>query len=109
MEIELRRAVGLLDYLGKLAWLEGEEIIITNRGKPYLKLIAHPDGDPSQAQRKPLQTNSGQDEMWITPEFFEEDLEIVEAFEGKYSNDSLFEPFLLKPDSHEEQAKDSSV
>ena len=34
-------------------------------------------------------------------------MEIIEAFEGKYSNDSLFEPFLLKPDSHKEQTKDS--
>ena len=109
MEIELRRAVGLLDHLGKLAWLEGEEITITNKGKPYLKLIAHPDGDPSQAQRKPMQAGSRQDEMWITPEFFEEDMDIIEAFEGKYSNDYLFEPFLLKSDSHKDQAEDSSV
>ena len=109
MEIELRRAVGLLDYLGKLTWLEGEEITITNRGKPYLKLIAHPDGDPRQAQRKPLHTDFGQDETWITPEFFEEDMEIIEAFEGKHSDDSLFEPFLLKPDYHKEQSKDSGI
>ena len=109
MEIELRRAVGLLDYLGKLAWLEGEEITITNKGKPYLKLIAHPEGDPNQAQKKPVEMGFGKDEVWISPEFFEEDMEIIEAFEGKYSNDSLFEPFLLKPDSHKEHTKDSGV
>ncbi len=109
MEIELRRAVGLLDSLGKLAWQEGEEITITNRGKPYLKLIAHPEGDPSQAQRKTVQTDSGQDEIWITPQFYEEDMEIIESFEGKYSNESMFEPFLLKSDSHKEQTKDSGV
>ena len=29
MEIELRRAVGLLDYLRRVAWMDGEEVIIT--------------------------------------------------------------------------------
>ena len=34
MEIELRRAVGLLDYLGRVAWMDGEEVIITKGGQP---------------------------------------------------------------------------
>ena len=92
MEIELRRAVGLLDHLGKLAWLEGEEITITNKGKPYLKLIAHPDGDPSQAQRKPMQKGTRgigleQTHPWTASELPETSQEIIEAFEGKWSND----------------------
>ena len=44
MEIELRRAVGLLDHLGRVAWKDSEEITITHNGKPYLKLVPHPDG-----------------------------------------------------------------
>ena len=36
MEIELDRAVGLLDYLGRVAWIDGEVINITNSGRPTL-------------------------------------------------------------------------
>ncbi len=108
MEIELRRATGLLDYLGRQAWLSGEEIIITKKGKPYLKLTAHPEGNPSEKERQPQRPVSVEGKIWISPEFFEEDMEIIEAFEGKYSDDSLFEPFLIKPDSGEEQPNDSS-
>ena len=89
MEIELRRAVGLLDYLGKLAWLEGEEIIITNRGKPYLKLIAHPDGDPFDELNGTRGIGADQGQAWTAPEFPETSQEIIEAFEGKWSNDSF--------------------
>jgi hypothetical protein len=32
MEIELCRAVGLQDYLGRLAWKNGKEITITREG-----------------------------------------------------------------------------
>lgn len=87
MEIELRRAVGLLDYLGKQAWLKGEEIVITNKGKPYLKLVAHPDGDPSQAERKPLQTDSGAVDMRILPDFDEPDEDIMAAIDGPLLNE----------------------
>ena len=41
MEIELRRAVGLLDHLGRVAWKDGE-ITITHKGKPYLKADSPP-------------------------------------------------------------------
>ena len=36
MEIELDRAVGLLDYLGRVVWIDGEVINITNSGTPTL-------------------------------------------------------------------------
>ena len=36
MEIELDRAVGLLDYLGRVVWIDGEVINITNSGRPTL-------------------------------------------------------------------------
>ncbi len=89
MEIELRQAVGLLDYLGKLAWLESEEIIITNRGKPYLKLIAHPDGSPVNELNGTRGIGLDKDRPWTAPELPETSQEIIEAFEGKWSNDSF--------------------
>ena len=39
-------------------------------------------------------------QIWISPDFDEEDLDIIEAFEGKYANDEVvFEGFYIKPDS----------
>ena len=87
MEIELRRAVGLLDYLGKLAWLEGEEIMITNRGKPYLKLLAHPEGSPPDKPERNRGIGLRQSEIWTASDLPETSEEIIEAFEGKWSND----------------------
>ena len=109
MEIELERAVGLLDYLGKKVWKDGEEITITRKGKPYLKLVAHPDGDPSE--KKPRLGRLDQvradieagGNMWVASELPETSQEIIDAFEGKYSNDDhLFEGYLIRPDSDEE-------
>ena len=89
MEIELRRAVGLLDYLGKQAWLKGEEIVITNKGKPYLKLVAHPEGTYSELRKKTRGIGSESDRTWTAPDLPETSEEIIEAFEGKWSNDSF--------------------
>lgn len=44
MEIELNSAQSRLQELGELAW-EGEEIVITRKGKPYLLLVAHLEED----------------------------------------------------------------
>ena len=41
-------------------------------------------------------------QIWISPDFDEEDLDIIEAFEGKYANDEVvFEGFYIKPESPE--------
>ena len=117
MEIELDRAVGLLDHLGRVAWRDGEEITITKGGKPYLKLMAHPDGEPIAKVegtrgigrldriRADIQTN-GHSNIWMAPDF-DDDTDIIEAFEGKYSNDEhLFEGYLIRPDSNEETSGD---
>lgn len=89
MEIELRRAVGLLDHLGREAWKDGE-ITITHKGKPYLKLIPHPDGSPFDELNGTRGIGVDQGRAWIAPELPETSLEIIEAFEGKWSNDSLY-------------------
>ena len=89
MEIELRRATGLLDYLGKLAWEDGEEITITHKGKPYLKLIPHPDGSPFYELNGTRGIGLDQGRGWTAPELPETSQAIIEAFEGKWSNDSF--------------------
>lgn len=89
MEIELNRAVGLLDYLGRVAWKDGEEIIITHKGKPYLKLIPHPDGSPFDELKGTRGIGLDKVRAWTAPELPETSQEIIEAFEGKWSNDSF--------------------
>ena len=93
-----------LSWLGKLAW-EGKEIVLLKDGQPYLKLVPHPDGSPPN-EVLPRPVGLMKDRIWISPDFDEEDLEIIEAFEGKYSNDSLFEPFLIHPESGEKKSQD---
>ena len=88
MEIELERAVGLLDYLGRLAWTSDGEITITKKGKPYLKLIPHPDGTPSEKQEKTRGIGSETGQSWVAPDLPETSEEIIESFEGKWSNGS---------------------
>ena len=89
MEIELRQAAGLLDYLGRKAWADGEEITITNDGNPYLKLIPHPEGSPINELEGTRGIGSDKGRPWTAPELPETSQEIIEAFEGKWSNDSF--------------------
>ncbi len=87
MEIELRQAVGLLDYLGRVAWKDGEEITITRQGKPYLKLVPHPEGSPVDQLNGTRGIGLDPDQTWVASELPETSEEIIEAFEGKWSND----------------------
>ena len=87
MEIELRQAVGLLDYLGRVAWKEGEEVTITHDGRPYLKLIAHPNGSPLSTPEGTRGIGLSLDRTWVASDLPETSEEIIQAFEGKWSND----------------------
>ena len=40
MKVDMHEAKSQLSKLGKLAW-EGEEIIITEAGEPYLRLVPY--------------------------------------------------------------------
>ncbi len=103
MEIELRRATALLDYLGRKAWEDGEGITITHKGKPYLKLIPHPDGDPIVKVEGTRGIGLDKNASWVAPDLPETSQEIIDAFEGKYSNDDhLFEGFLIHRETDEE-------
>lgn len=96
-----------LAWLGKLVW-EGEEIVLLKDGQPYLKLLPHPDGEPSdEVLPRPIGLMAGQ--IWISPDFDEEDQDIIEAFEGKYANDEVvFEGFYIKPESAEDSGAQNS-
>ncbi len=90
-----------LAWLGKLVW-EGKEIFLLKDGKPYLKLLPHPEGEPpDEVLPRPIGLMAGQ--IWISPDFDDADQDIIDAFEGKYANDEVvFKGFYVKPDSAEE-------
>ena len=52
MEIELNDAQTKLYELGALAW-EGQEIVITRKGKPYLLLVVHSDEGQADVTSNP--------------------------------------------------------
>ena len=82
MQVNMHEAKSQLSKLGKLAW-EGEEIIIAKAGKPFLKLVPYRE----EPERRKLGVWKGR--MWVAPDFDETPLEVIEAFEGKWSNDSF--------------------
>ena len=105
MEVSLEGAQldSNLYWLGEKAW-EGTEIIILREGKPYLKLVPHPDGEPS-GEKLPRPFGLLKGLIWISPDFDEPDQEIIDAFEGKYANDEVvFEGFYIKPEATEESS-----
>ena len=78
MQVNMHEAKSQLSRLGELAW-QGEEVVITKAGKPYLALSPYrsPTGKRKFGQWK--------GKVWIAPDFDETDPDIIEAFEGKYS------------------------
>ena len=105
--LEAAQLYSNLAWLGKLVW-EGKEIVLLKDGQPYLKLLPHPEGEPSdEVLQRPIGLMAGQ--IWISPDFYEEDTDLIEAFEGKYSNDALFEPFLIHSESGEEKSPDLQI
>ena len=76
MQVTLSAAESNLAWLGKLVW-EGKDIVILREGKPYLKLIPHPDGEPSdEVLQRPYGLMEGQ--ARIAPDF---DKPVVEMCE----------------------------
>ena len=79
MQVTMSAAESNLAWLGKLVW-EGKEIVILRDGKPYLKLLPHPEGEPShEILPRPYGLMEGQ--AWISPDFEEPDVEMVETAE----------------------------
>ena len=78
MQVNMHEAKSQLSRLGELAW-QGEEVVITKAGKPYLAL------SPYRAPTGKRKFGQWKGKVWIAPDFDETDPDIIEAFEGKYS------------------------
>ena len=75
MKVNMHQAKSQLSKLGKLAW-EGEEIVIARAGDPWLRLT------PYHERGEGRRLGGLEGEIWMSPDFNEEDEEIIEAFEN---------------------------
>lgn len=76
MQVNMHEAKSQLSKLGEAAW-NGETVVITKSGKPYLDLVPH---KPQNKRRVPGRYK-GQIQI---PENFNEELELLTAlFEGE--------------------------
>ncbi len=75
MKVNMHQAKSQLSKLGKLAW-EGEEIVIAKAGEPWLYLTPYRE---RMEERKPGGLES---QIWMSPDFDEEDEELIEAIEN---------------------------
>ncbi len=73
MWVNMGKAKSQLSRLGRMAW-EGEEVVITKAGEPYLRL--QPYGK-SIVERKPGRLKA---QIWVAPDFDETDEDVVESF-----------------------------
>ena len=74
MKVDMHEAKSQLSKLGKLAW-EGEEIIITEAGEPYLRLV------PYRARLKTNESREGwKGQIWIAPDFDETPQDVIDSF-----------------------------
>ena len=62
-----------------------------------MKLVALPEGDPKDVDKKLIPVPLPESKVWISPDFDEPDQDIIDAFEGKYANDEVvFDGFICK-------------
>lgn len=73
MKVNTHEAKSQLSKLGKLAW-EGEEIIITEAGEPYLRLV------PYRERLKERKLGGMEWQIWITPAFDETPQDVIDSF-----------------------------
>ena len=82
MQININEAETCLAELGELAW-QGEEIIITKAGKPYLALTVYGEETPAEPvakkERKPGRLKG---QIWIAPDFNETPQDLIDLFEN---------------------------
>lgn len=74
MKVNMHQAKSQLSRLGKLAW-EGEEVVIARAGDPWLHLTPYHE----RGEERKLGGLEG--EIWMSPEFDEEDEDIIEAID----------------------------
>ena len=75
MKVNMHQAKSQLSRLGKLAW-EGEEVVIARAGDPWLRLT------PYRERGKERKLGGLEREIWMSPDFDEEDEELIEAIEN---------------------------
>ncbi|MYF70120.1 MAG: type II toxin-antitoxin system prevent-host-death family antitoxin [Proteobacteria bacterium] len=71
----MHEAKSQLSRLGKLAW-KGEEIVIARSGEPWLRLT------PYRESLEDRKLGGLEEEIWMSPDFDEEDEELTEAIEN---------------------------
>ena len=69
----MREAKSQFSKLGKLAW-EGEEIVITKAGEPYLRL------EPYHKPKTKRKLGALKGQIWIAPDFDETPQEVIDSF-----------------------------
>ena len=79
MPININQAEKRLSELGELAW-QGEEIVVTKGGKPYLTLTPYREEPPAAKKQRQFGRLKGQ--IWIAPDFDETPQEIIDLFEN---------------------------
>ena len=75
MKVNMHEAKSQLSRLGKLAW-KGEEIVIARSGEPWLRLT------PFRECLEERKLGGLEGEIWMSPDFDEDDEELVEAIES---------------------------
>ena len=71
----MHEAKSQLSRLARLAW-QGEDIVICRAGRPWLRLT------PYEERIEPRQPGGLDGQIWIGPDFDDEDDEIVAMFEN---------------------------
>ena len=74
MKVNMHEAKSQLSRLGKLAW-DGEEIVIARSGEPWLRLT------PYRKRLKERILGGLEGQIWMSPNFDDEDEELIEAIE----------------------------
>ena len=88
MQVNMHEAKSQLSELGRLAW-EGEEVVITRAGEPYLRLT------PYREPRKPGRLEA---KIWIADDFDETPQDLIDSFYESESDDYLFGDPLARAD-----------
>ncbi|MCY3770959.1 MAG: type II toxin-antitoxin system prevent-host-death family antitoxin [Gemmatimonadetes bacterium] len=74
MQVDLRHAKSQLSKLVELV-AQGEEVVICKSGRPCVRLV------PYQLDQDKRKLGAWKGKVWMAPDF-DDDLEIIELFEG---------------------------
>ncbi|KZK89529.1 hypothetical protein PsAD5_04813 [Pseudovibrio sp. Ad5] len=75
MKVNMREAKSNLFKLGEKVW-QGERVVITKAGKPYLDLVPH------KGELKPRKSGRFKGQIKLAADFNEEIKEVTFGFEG---------------------------